>query len=87
MNVCITVPEDTEVNGSIGKTTIPYGKYYVAKFKLKPQEIPMAWNWIYGEGIPSIGYHPIEGIPYQVYPEPPKEGILTIVFCIFVKKN
>lgn len=24
MNVCITVPEDTEVNGSIGKTTIPY---------------------------------------------------------------
>lgn len=87
MNVCITVPEDTEVNGSIWKTTIPSGKYYVAKFKLKPQEIPMAWNWIYGEGIPSIGYHPIDKIPYQVYPEPPKEGILTIVFCIPVKKN
>ncbi len=87
LSVCISIPEDTEVSGIIGKTKIPSGKHYVARFKLKPQEIPMAWNWIYGEGIPSMGYRPADKIPYQIYPEPPKNGTLTILFCIPVEKN
>lgn len=86
MSVCITIPAETEVNGEIGKTVISSGKYYIARFKLKPQEIGQAWNWIYGEGIPSMGYHPIDKIPYQNYPESPKNGILTIEFCIPVEK-
>lgn len=87
MSICITVPPETKTEGEIGKTEIPSGKYYVAKFELKPQEIDKAWNWIYGAGIPLSGYHPADQLPFQIYPEPPKNGKLTIEFCIPIEKS
>ncbi len=37
-DVCITVPEDTTVDGEIGKSTVPGGKYAVGHFELLPTE-------------------------------------------------
>lgn len=47
MDVCITVPPDTPVDGEIGKTTIRAGKYAIAHFEIGADEYGDAWNAIF----------------------------------------
>ena len=72
-DACITVPEDTQVEGEIGKTTIPGGKYAVAHFEISPDQYEDAWNTIYGGWLPESGYQPEDGPCYELYPSDPKE--------------
>ena len=37
-SMCITVPENTEVEGEVGKMTIPGGKYAIAHFEIDQTE-------------------------------------------------
>ena len=44
LDVCMTIPPDTEVEGEIKKQTLPGGKYVVMKTELKgPEEYGPAW--------------------------------------------
>lgn len=86
MRVCITIPSETNVNGEIGKTTLPSGKYFVGRFELKTEDLEKAWNWIYGEWLPKSGYKPADNVPFQMYPEEPKNGDFVIDFCVPIEK-
>ncbi len=72
-DACITVPEDTQVEGEIGKMTIPAGKYAVAHFEITPDQYEDAWNAVYGGWLPGSGYQPEDGPCYELYPSDPKE--------------
>jgi AraC family transcriptional regulator len=72
-DVCITVPEDTQVDGEIGKTTIPAGKYAVAHFEITPDRYQDAWNALFGGWLPQSGYQPEDGPCYEHYLNDPKQ--------------
>ena len=67
-DACITVPEGTEVDGEIGKTTIPAGKYAIAHFEISPAQYQDAWDTVYRGWLPESGYQPADGPSYELYP-------------------
>jgi len=89
MSVCITVPEDTEVEGEISKMTVPGGLYAVARFELDPDEYEGAWNMIYGSWLPESGYLYDEGLCYEICRNDPEEhphNKHIVDICIPVKQ-
>jgi len=70
VSVCISVPEDTQVSGEIGKMEIPAGSYAVVPFLLANDEYQSAWDWCYGEWLPRSGYLPDDRPCFELYPEP-----------------
>ncbi|MBU1118466.1 GyrI-like domain-containing protein [Patescibacteria group bacterium] len=89
LDVCMTVPKDTEVDGEIGKQTLAGGKYAVARFELKdPSEYEAAWNSLYRDWFPESGYQPDIRPPFEMYQNNPKEhpeGLHIVDICIPVK--
>ncbi len=73
LSVCISVKEETEVDGEIGKMKIPGGKYAVARFELANNEYEDAWKAVYGGWLPESGYQPADSFPYELYLNDPKE--------------
>jgi AraC family transcriptional regulator len=87
-DACITVPENTQVEGEIGKMKIPAGKYAVAHFEITPDQYQDAWNAVYGGWLPESGYQPEDGPCYEVYLNDPKqypEGKHVVDICVPVK--
>ena len=72
-DVCITVPEDTAVEGEIGKMTIPGGQFAVAHCELSPDEYEGAWKMLIGGWLPESGYQPDDRLCYELYLNDPKE--------------
>ncbi len=72
-DVCITVPADTQVDGEVGKATIPAGKYAVAHFEINPEQYGDAWNAVYGGWLPESGYQPDDRPCFEIYLNDPKE--------------
>ncbi len=58
ISVCFSVPEGTEVDGEIGKTTIKAGKYAVASFEIGSDQFEEAWTSVYSDWLPQSGYQP-----------------------------
>ncbi len=88
MDVCLTVPADTEVDGEIGKTSLKAGKYAIAHFEIGMNEYQDAWNAVYAGWLPESGYQPDDGPCYELYhnspdEHPDKKHILDI--CLPVK--
>ncbi|MEA4983483.1 MAG: AraC family transcriptional regulator [Paludibacter sp.] len=86
-SACLTVNEDVQVNGEVGKMTVKGGKYAVGHFEIGVMEFEQAWNtmclWL-----SESGYEPGEGNPMEYYyndhtQHPEKKFILDI--CIPVK--
>ena len=76
-DVCITVPADTQVDGEVGKATIPAGKYAIAHFEINPEQYGDAWNAVYGGWLPESGYQPDDRPCFELYlndPETHPEG-------------
>ena len=87
-DACITVPEDTQVDGEIGKAKISAGKYAVAHFEITPDQYQDAWNAVYGGWLPESGYQPEDGPCYELYLNDPKEhpeGKHIVDICVPVK--
>ncbi|MBN2411526.1 AraC family transcriptional regulator [candidate division KSB1 bacterium] len=87
-SVCISVPEDTPVEGEIGKMLIPGGKYAVARFELSADEYQQAWNAVCGGWLPDSGYQPDDRPCFELYhndyrEHPKRKSIVDI--CIPVK--
>ena len=91
VDACITVPKDTQVEGEVGKMTVPGGKYAVARFELAgSEEYEKAWNKVFDEWLPENGYQPADSACYELYQNNPKEhpqGIHIVDICIPVKQK
>ncbi len=85
MSVCLPVPGHTPVQGETGMMNLPGGRYLTARFNISPENMPDAWKWIYGGWFPGSGYQPADRLAYEVYPEPPENGILAVEICVPVK--
>ena len=68
VSVCLTVPPDTEVEGEIGRMTIPAGEYAFARFVLTPEQYGEAWQWVFGTWLPASGYQPDDRPCFEMYP-------------------
>lgn len=82
MSLCLPVPEDTKVEGEIGKMEIESGKYAIARFELRGEEFGQAWDWIYGHWMPTSGYRPDDKPYFEMYEQAPDNGNYVIDFCI-----
>ena len=88
VSVSISVPEDTAVDGEIGKMTLPAGKYALARFELSDTEYQEAWDWVYRTWLPESGYQPDDRPCFEMYHNDPKthpQGKSIVDICIGVK--
>lgn len=88
VSVCISVPEDTEVDGEIGAMDMPGGKYAVARFELDPSQYGDAWNAVYGGWLPQSGYQPDDRPAFEMMLGDPKEHPEhkhAVAICVPVK--
>lgn len=73
-SACVTVPEETPVEGEVGKMTIPGGKFAVAHVEIDPDQYGEAWEKLFSEWFPESGYQPDDPrMCYEVYLNDPKE--------------
>jgi len=67
------MPEDTAVEGEVGKMTIPGGKFAVAHCELSTDEYEGAWKMLMGGWLPESGYQPDDRLCCELYLNDPKE--------------
>jgi AraC family transcriptional regulator len=72
-SVCITVREDTPVDGEVGKMTIPGGTYAIGHFEIDEKGYENAWNSIFGAWLPESGYQPDERPAFEHFLNDPNE--------------
>jgi len=72
-SVCVTVPENTIVDGEIGKTVVKGGKYAVGRFELNADQYGEAWGAMYQGWLPESGFQPDDEPPFELYLNNPKE--------------
>ncbi len=85
-DACITLDHDIAVEGEIGKSVIPGGKYAVGRFQVDSKGFEKAWNtmclWLADNG------YQYNGSPYELYYnslEGPDNGQFDVEICIPVK--
>lgn len=62
----IIVEGDVKVEGEIGKSTVPGGRYAVGHFEIKETEFEQAWNTMCS-WLTESGYQPEDGSTYELY--------------------
>ncbi|MBN2535688.1 MAG: AraC family transcriptional regulator [Spirochaetales bacterium] len=87
VSVCMSIDENTETSGEIGRMTLPGGKYSVCRFVLGEKDYSAAWGWVYGTWLPISGYQPDDRPSFEWYPpHEQKEGNkIPVDICIPVK--
>jgi len=88
VDVAMTVPKDTQVDGEVGKNIIPAGKYAVGRFELLSHEFEEAWGGIMGGWLPQSGYQCDDRPCVEIYRNDPKqhpEGRCIVDICVPVK--
>jgi len=88
MDVCIDVPEDTQVSGEIGKQLIKGGDFAVMRCIIKdPKEYEKYWEELYTGWLPSSGYQPDNKPPFEMYPADcrQQDGSMIVDICMPVK--
>ncbi|MBT3209992.1 MAG: AraC family transcriptional regulator [Bacteroidetes bacterium] len=87
-SACITVPENTKVDGEIGTMTVAGGKFAIARFEIDETQFQESWDLIMCKWLPESGYQCDDKLPYELYhndhqQHPEKKFILDI--CVPVK--
>lgn len=73
-SVCISVPENTEVSGEVGKMKIEAANYAIASFELSgPADYQKAWNYVFSEWLPTSGFIPDDKPSYELYLNSPDQ--------------
>lgn len=73
ISVCLTVPEDTPVDGEIGKMKIEGWQYAVGHFEIDASEYGEAWNTLMGGWLPESGFQCDDRHLYELYLNNPEE--------------
>ena len=73
ISVCLTVPEDTPVDGEIGKMKIEGGQYAVGHFEIAASEYGEAWNALLAGWLPDSGFQCDDRLCYELYLNKPEE--------------
>ena len=87
-DVCITVPKGTQVDGEIGMSTIPGGKYAIGHFEISVDQYEDAWNAVFGGWLPQSGYQCLGSPCYELCLNDPgqhPEGKHIVDICVPVK--
>ncbi len=86
-SACITIADNVEVSGEVGKVTIPKGKFAVGSFKIKSDEFEKAWNsmtlWI-----PENNFELRDGHYHEIYHNDGNQhpdGLFFVDICIPVE--
>lgn len=67
-SVCLSVPEETEVGGEVGKMKVAGTNYAIVSFELgDPKDYQKAWNYIFSEWLPTSGYQPDNYPSFELY--------------------
>lgn len=88
VSACITVSPDTQVDGEIGKMTVPGGRFAVGHFELGDNEYQAAWDALIGGWFPESGYQPDDGLCYELClsnPDDHPKRKCRVDICIPVK--
>lgn len=88
VSVCISIDEDLQPTGDVGKMQLPGGKYAVCRFHLGPQDYPSAWGWMYGTWLPLSSYQADDRVSFEQFlpHEQQDDGEkITVAICIPVK--
>jgi AraC family transcriptional regulator len=88
LDVGITIPESTKVDGEIGKQRLEGGSYAVARVKIQPKQYSEAWDSLMGGWLPSSGYQPDDRPCFEIALNDPKtdpEGMHHVDICLAVK--
>ena len=72
-SLCLTVPMGVKIreDGILGRMTLEGGVYAVGHFRIKKEQYPDAWNYMYQEWITGSGYVPGNNVPFEVYRNDP----------------
>jgi AraC family transcriptional regulator len=88
VDVAMTVPKETRVDGEAGKNILPAGKYAVGRFELSSHEFEEAWTGVMGGWLPQSGYQCDDRPCFEIYQNDPKqhpEGKCVVDICVPVK--
>jgi AraC family transcriptional regulator len=66
MSVCIVLKEPIAVDGEIGLTTIPNGKFIVGRFEIQPNDFEKAWRGLFA-WMNDKGYKKADQNPFEIY--------------------
>ena len=73
VDVCVSIPPETKVEGEIGKEIIPGGKFAVGQFEIDVDEYRDAWNLLCGDWLPGSGYQCDDRLCYELSLNSPKD--------------
>lgn len=68
ISVCLTIPQETAVDGDVGKMEVPGGKYAIARFTLQSDQYQQAWDYLFYNWIFESGYQPDDRNSFELYP-------------------
>jgi AraC family transcriptional regulator len=66
MSVCILLKEPISVDGEVGLTTIPSGKFIVGRFEIEPLDFEKAWRGLFA-WMNDNGYKKADQNPFEIY--------------------
>lgn len=74
-SLCMSVPIGKEVKetGVLSTMKLEGGRYAVGHFRIRANQYPDIWNYMYREWLTSSGYVPRNSYPFEVYRNNPKE--------------
>lgn len=67
LSVCMTVDQEIEVSGAIGRTDIKGGNYAIGHFLLSKDEYQQAWNAMFRDWLPHSKYQPDDRLCFELY--------------------
>lgn len=73
ISLCLTVPENTEVDGEVEKMIISGGKYAIGHFLIAADQYQDAWNKIFMDWLPESAYQADCRPCFEIYLNNPKE--------------
>lgn len=73
-SICLSVPEETKVNGEVGKMKVAGTDYAIVSFELGgPEDYQKAWNYVFSEWLPTSGFQPDNYPSFELYLNNPEE--------------
>ncbi|RZL40802.1 MAG: AraC family transcriptional regulator [Pedobacter sp.] len=66
MSVCIVLEQPIAVDGEIGLTNIPNGKFIVGRFEIEPNDFEQAWRGLFA-WMNDKGYRKADQNPFEIY--------------------